>query len=84
MKFLFQISQEISMDYSDDSEDDERRGGDCVSNLFKEDYTQLTLKPDAQARPLWVCYDGRIILEAFNPLQSQAQDFLITISSSVC
>jgi DNA excision repair protein ERCC-3 len=56
---------------------------DSISKLFKEDYTSLTIKDDAQNRPLWVCHDGRIILEAFSPLLQQAQDFLITISEPV-
>ncbi|EGF80636.1 hypothetical protein BATDEDRAFT_33160 [Batrachochytrium dendrobatidis JAM81] len=43
----------------------------------------LELKPDAHRRPLWVCHNGRIILEAFSPLVTQAQDFLITIAEPV-
>ncbi|KAI9205000.1 P-loop containing nucleoside triphosphate hydrolase protein [Polychytrium aggregatum] len=59
---------------------------DTVTPLFappKSDYTYLTLKPDHQARPIWVCDDGKIILEAFSSLSSQAQDFLTTISEPV-
>ncbi|KAJ3221487.1 hypothetical protein HK099_003465 [Clydaea vesicula] len=56
---------------------------DDVTDFFSTDYTFLPLKPDHKRRPLWVCHDGRIILEAFNQLAEQAQDFLITISEPV-
>ncbi|KAJ3064212.1 transcription factor TFIIH complex ERCC-3 subunit, partial [Quaeritorhiza haematococci] len=56
---------------------------DTVTHIFKEDYTFLPLKPDNTHRPIWVCHDGRIILEAFSPLAAQAQDFLITIAEPV-
>lgn len=56
---------------------------DAVSPLFSQDYTNLPLKPDHAARPLWVCHDGSIILEAFSPLAPSAIDFLITISEPV-
>jgi len=56
---------------------------DSVSQLFQEDYSYLPLKPDSHARPLWVCQDGRIILEAFSTLHQQAEDFLITIAEPV-
>ncbi|KAF8565776.1 hypothetical protein P879_03962 [Paragonimus westermani] len=44
----------------------------------------LTLRPDHPCRPLWVGPDGHIFLEAFGPLTSQAQDFLIAIAEPVC
>lgn len=45
------------------------------------DYSYLDLKRDHQNRPLWIDpQKGRIILESFNPLAEQTQDFLITIS----
>lgn len=56
---------------------------DSVASLFPEDYSFLALKRDADERPLWVCQDGRIILEAFSPLHQQAEDFLITIAEPV-
>lgn len=56
---------------------------DAVTKFFSKDYTFLAQKPDHQARPLWVCDDGRIILEAFSSLAHQAQDFLITIAEPV-
>lgn len=56
---------------------------DSVTRLFSSDYTFLAQKPDHRMRPIWVCDDGRIILEAFSPLAAQAQDFLITIAEPV-
>ncbi|KAJ3174729.1 hypothetical protein HDU87_006978 [Geranomyces variabilis] len=56
---------------------------DMASRLFEKDYTFLAQKPDHRLRPLWVCDDGRIILEAFSSLAPQAQDFLITIAEPV-
>ncbi|KAI6782130.1 DNA repair helicase-like protein [Emericellopsis cladophorae] len=45
------------------------------------DYSYLDLKKDHQNRPLWIDpQKGRIILESFNPLAEQAQDFLVTIA----
>ncbi|KAL7960818.1 P-loop containing nucleoside triphosphate hydrolase protein [Trichoderma compactum] len=45
------------------------------------DFSYLDLKKDHQNRPLWIDpQKGRIILESFNPLAEQAQDFLITIA----
>ena len=47
------------------------------------DYSYLALKADSESRPLWVCEDGKIILEAFSPIASQAEDFLVAISEPV-
>ncbi|KAJ1334610.1 hypothetical protein BSLG_007765 [Batrachochytrium salamandrivorans] len=60
-----------------------RSYGDAISHLFADNYMSLALKPDAHKRPLWVCHNGKIILEAFSSLMVQAQDFLITISEPV-
>lgn len=60
-----------------------KRLRDMASNLIREDYTFLALKQDHLSRPLWVCEDGKIILEAFAELAAQAQDFLITIAEPV-
>ena len=47
------------------------------------DLSSQDLKPDHQARPLWVDEHGNIILEAFAPLAQAAQDFLIAIAEPV-
>lgn len=55
---------------------------DIASRHFgSRDYSYLQLKPDHHNRPLWIDPEkGRLILESFNPLAAQAQDFLITIA----
>ncbi|KAG6303038.1 transcription factor TFIIH complex ERCC-3 subunit [Claviceps aff. purpurea] len=45
------------------------------------DFSYLELKKDHRNRPLWIDpKKGKIILESFNPIAEQAQDFLITIA----
>lgn len=55
---------------------------DAASALFaNRDYSYLQLKPDHADRPLWIePGKARVILESFNPLAQQAQDFLITVA----
>jgi len=55
---------------------------DAVSGLFgNRDYSWMNLKPDHEDRPLWIePGKARVILESFNPLAQQAQDFLITVA----
>ncbi|CAM9696233.1 unnamed protein product, partial [Heterosigma akashiwo] len=48
-----------------------------------QDFTHLPLKPDHDRRPVWVCPNGRIFLEAFNPMYKQAYDFLVAIAEPV-
>ncbi|KAJ9154747.1 DNA repair helicase-like protein [Pleurostoma richardsiae] len=59
-----------------------KAGRDAASRHFgNRDFSYLQLKPDHNNRPLWIDPEkGRIILESFNPLAAQAQDFLITIA----
>jgi len=47
------------------------------------DFSNLTLKPDHCARPVWTCPDGAIYLEAFHELYSSAYDFLVAIAEPV-
>ena len=50
----------------------------------KGNFSDLRLKQDHMNRPLWLDPEtGTIILESFNPLARQAQDFLIAISEPV-
>lgn len=55
---------------------------ELLTHIFgNRDYSYLRMKPDHKNRPLWIDpARGRIILESFNPLAEQAQDFLITIA----
>ncbi|KAI8894706.1 P-loop containing nucleoside triphosphate hydrolase protein [Globomyces pollinis-pini] len=83
MTFTISLPRLAQRPQSDDDDYYKPNYQDAVSCLFKEDYQSLNLKPDCAHRPLWVCHDGRIILETFSPLFMQAQDFLITISEPV-
>lgn len=55
---------------------------DSASHHFsRNDFSQLSLKPDHENRPLWIDRErGRIILESFSPLAAHAQDFLTTVA----
>ncbi|KAH9464552.1 hypothetical protein MJO28_001751 [Puccinia striiformis f. sp. tritici] len=62
--------------------------GDFIATDFPSgcDYRYLALKADHTSRPLYISPNmatRTIILEAFHPLASQAQDFLITIAEPV-
>ncbi|KAG9390125.1 General transcription and DNA repair factor IIH helicase subunit XPB (Ercc3) [Carpediemonas membranifera] len=46
-------------------------------------YKTGSMKNDAGNRPLWVAPDGRIFLEAFNPIYQIAYDFLIAVAEPV-
>lgn len=61
---------------------DNRNVIDAVSHIFqRDDFSWLSLKPDHEARPLWISpRNGKIIMESFSALAGQAQDFLTTIS----
>lgn len=48
------------------------------------DYSNLKLKNNHSARPLWVCPDGYLYLELFTPVSKQALDFIVTIAEPVC
>ncbi|GJP33515.1 hypothetical protein CLOM_g18048 [Closterium sp. NIES-68] len=48
------------------------------------DFSKMQLKEDHVQRPMWVCPDGRIILETYSPLYKHAYDFLIAIAEPVC
>src|SRR5205823_5100780 len=55
-----------------------------ISELFSTGSLQTcSLKSDHDTRPLWVCEDGRVILEAFSPIAEQAQDFLIAVAEPI-
>ncbi|CCI48138.1 unnamed protein product [Albugo candida] len=47
------------------------------------DFANLQMKPDHASRPVWVCPNGRIFLEAFSPIYKQAYDFLVAIAEPV-
>ncbi|TMW67080.1 hypothetical protein Poli38472_012196 [Pythium oligandrum] len=55
--------------------------GDGEASYF--DFSTLNMKKDHESRPVWVCPNGRIFLEAFSPIYKQAYDFLVAISEPV-
>jgi len=69
----FSISQKRDKTYS---------RNDTVSELFRgRDHSNLPLKPDHEARPLWIDPNkGRIIVESFSPRFKSAESFLINIA----
>ncbi|CAO1306730.1 unnamed protein product [Diamesa serratosioi] len=64
----------------------EKNDDEAVTDEYgAKDYrTQLELKPDFAARPLYVAPNGHIFLESFSPVYKNAHDFLIAISEPVC
>ena len=63
---------------------DEGGGLSAVSSIVRRDFSRMPLKLDHSSRPLWISPDdGHIILEGFNALAEQAQDFLIAIAEPV-
>ena len=56
-----------------------------VQRIFRDrDWSNLKLKQDHAARPLWINPEDRtLILEAFSPIAEQAQDFLVAIAEPV-
>ncbi|KAJ3256117.1 hypothetical protein HK103_005686 [Boothiomyces macroporosus] len=60
-------------------DDDEEEGylkRDKVARLFAQDYTGFSLQPDHKDRPLFVCNDGKIILEVSRP--ARIHEFKLT------
>lgn len=60
---------------------------DEASHFFfspeKHDFTALAQEPDHASRPLRVDGLGRLVLNSFHPLFSQAQDLLVIIAEPV-
>lgn len=56
---------------------------DFVNNRRKQFNMTPMMKKDHERKPLWVCPDGMIFLEAENPLYKQAYDFLVAIAEPV-
>eukprot|EP00894_Picocystis_sp_ML_P001930 jgi/Pico_ML_1/52447/g3151.t1 len=50
----------------------------------ERDFTHLVLKPDHERRPMYVCPDGHIFLEAFSSMYKPAYDFLVSVAEPVC
>lgn len=69
---------------SDDPDAEKRRIPiDFVNNRQPKYNMTSMMKQDHERKPLWVCPDGMIFLEATNPLYRQAYDFLVAIAEPV-
>jgi DNA excision repair protein ERCC-3 len=64
------------------AEEAAEKGAGSAFGVF--DYSALALKPDHANRPLWVCPNGRVVLESFSPAYKAASDFLVAIAEPVC
>ncbi|KAJ8025255.1 General transcription and DNA repair factor IIH helicase subunit XPB [Holothuria leucospilota] len=82
------VKYQLEEDFDEDSQDSvtTKEGDDSVEDEFgAKDYrSQMILKPDHSARPLWLAPDGHIFLESFSPVYKHAHDFLIAIAEPVC
>lgn len=67
-----------SSEYNDDDIYNTNTSNQPIFNL-----NSLQLKSDADKRPLYVCPNGYIFLEVYNPLYRHATDFLIAIADPV-
>lgn len=66
-----------------DEDGPDLRGGNGGEDQEYPDFSYLELRPHHEDRPIWVCPDGHIFLEAFSPIYQYAYDFLIAISEPV-
>lgn len=78
--------EELEADWDELEEPDsgDEAAGAEASAFGGRDYSQLVLKADHANRPLWVCPNGRVVLESFSPAYKAASDFLIAIAEPVC
>ena len=71
------------------SDDEHGEGRDLDGALGPRDYFDhekggLKLKHDHEKKPLWVCPNGRIVLESGSPVEKEAVDFLVAIAEPRC
>ena len=71
--------QKLQEEYHDDEDEGDVDG---LGGTLR-DFSGLKLKPDHDARPLWVCPDGAILLEASSRLYAAAYDFLVAVAEPV-
>lgn len=72
-----------AMDLDDENAASRKIPIDFVDNRRKQYNMTSSMKKDHERKPLWVCPDGMIFLEAENPLYKQAYDFLVAIAEPV-
>jgi len=81
---------EVIMVEGNESDLPRAAGADTASNDAEDEFgakdfrSQMTLRSDHEARPIWVGPNGHIFLESFSPVYKHAHDFLIAISEPVC
>ena len=61
----------------------QQRTEDDEEDVGIRDFSSLPLKPDHAQRPLWVCPDGAVFLEASSSLYAAAYDFLVAVAEPV-
>ena len=61
----------------------QQRNEDDEEEVGIRDFSSLPLKPDHAQRPLWVCPDGAVFLEASSSLYAAAYDFLVAVAEPV-
>ena len=61
----------------------QQRTEDDEEEVGIRDFSSLPLKPDHAQRPLWVCPDGAVFLEASSSLYAAAYDFLVAVAEPV-
>lgn len=44
------------------------------------DFRSMKLKPDHEARPMWITPDGNVFVESFSPMYQAAHNFLVTVA----
>ena len=61
----------------------QQRNEDDEEEVGIRDFSSLPLKADHAQRPLWVCPDGAVFLEASSSLYAAAYDFLVAVAEPV-
>ena len=61
----------------------QQRNEDDEEEIGLRDFSSLPLKADHAQRPLWVCPDGAVFLEASSSLYAAAYDFLVAVAEPV-
>ena len=61
----------------------QKRNEDDEDEVGLRDFSSLPLKADHAQRPLWVCPDGAVFLEASSSLYAAAYDFLVAVAEPV-
>ena len=61
----------------------QKRNEDDEEEVGIRDFSSLPLKADHAQRPLWVCPDGAVFLEASSSLYAAAYDFLVAVAEQV-